>query len=76
MREEQDLPGKESPSSKASEMLIKVVDSGRTGTALAYVDQDMVPQDKAKRATSKRMDRRDDSNQRSLAQNGITQLQN
>ena len=50
-------------------MQIKVVDSGRTGTALAYVDQDMVPQDKAKRATSKRMDRRDDSNQRSLAQN-------
>ena len=57
LRKEQNLPGKESPSSKASEMLIKVVDSGRTGTALAYVDQDMVPQDKAKRATSKRISR-------------------
>ena len=53
LKEEQNPPGKESLYSEASEMQIKVFISGRTQTALAYVDQEMVPQDMAKRATSK-----------------------
>ena len=47
-------PGQRKPMIRsASGMQIELLDSGRTAMALAYVDQKLVPQYKAKRATLK-----------------------